>query len=117
MKPKVRWFDDWFAIDEIAPGLFGIGEPKYHQINWNYLIVGQERALLFDTGPGLRDITPVVGSLTKLPVTALLSHLHYDHTGNFHRFADRALPDLPLLRACDQGWCVHGTRRYVPRQP
>jgi hydroxyacylglutathione hydrolase len=43
--PKVRWFDDWFAIDEIAPGLFGIGEPKYHQINWNYLIVGQERAL------------------------------------------------------------------------
>ena len=37
--PDVRWFDDWYAIEEIAPGLFAIGEPKYHQINWNYLIV------------------------------------------------------------------------------
>ncbi len=100
-KPTIRWFDDWYAIEEIAPGLFGIGEPKYHQINWNYLIVGRERALLFDTGPGLRDITSVVASLTDKPVTALLSHLHFDHTGNFHRFADRALADLPILRACE----------------
>jgi hydroxyacylglutathione hydrolase len=99
--PNVRWFDDWYAIDEVAPGLYGIGEPKYHQINWNYLIVGDERALLFDTGPGLRDISPVVASLTDLPVTALLSHLHFDHTGNFHRFADTALADLAILRACE----------------
>jgi hydroxyacylglutathione hydrolase len=106
-KPNVRWFDDWYAIDEIAPGLYGIGEPKYHQINWNYMIVGSERALLFDTGPGLRDITPVVASLTDLPVTALLSHLHFDHTGNFHRFADTALADLPILRACERDGLFH----------
>jgi hydroxyacylglutathione hydrolase len=106
-KPKVRWFDDWYAIEEIAPGLFGIGEPKYHQINWNYLIVGRDRALLFDTGPGLRDITPVVTSLTDKPVTALLSHLHFDHTGNFHRFADTALADLPILRVCEKDGLLH----------
>jgi hydroxyacylglutathione hydrolase len=99
-KTDIRWFDDWYAIAEVAPGLFGIGEPKYHQVNWNYLIVGEEQALLFDTGPGLRDITPVVASLTDRPVKALLSHLHFDHTGNFHRFPDRALADLPVLRAC-----------------
>jgi glyoxylase-like metal-dependent hydrolase (beta-lactamase superfamily II) len=99
----VSWFDDWYVIDKIGSGLFGIGEPKYHQINWNYLIVGHDRALLFDTGPGLRDITPVVTSLTDKPVTALLSHLHFDHTGNFHRFTSRALADLPILRACETG--------------
>lgn len=104
---NIRWFDDWYAVEEIAPGLYGIGEPKYHQINWNYLIVGDERALLFDTGPGVRDITPVVQSLTDRPVTALLSHLHFDHTGNFHRFADTALADLPILRSCETDGLFH----------
>lgn len=98
----VRWFDDWYAVEAVRPWLHAIGEPKYHQINWNYLIVGSERALLFDTGPGIRDIAPVVASLTDLPVTVLPSHLHYDHTGNLHRFADIAMGDLPILRACER---------------
>ena len=34
----VRWFDDWFAIENIVPGIHAIGEPRFHQINWNYLI-------------------------------------------------------------------------------
>ena len=100
LAPGVHWFDDWYAIEEIAQGVFAIGEPKYHQINWNYLICGGERALLFDTGPGLRDITPVARSLTSLPVTAMPSHLHFDHTGNLHRFDDIVIADLPILRAC-----------------
>jgi hypothetical protein len=79
-KPNIRGFDDWYAIEEIAPGLFGIGEPKYQWLNWYYLIVGRDRALLFDIGPGIRDITPVVMSLTDKPITALLSHLHFDHS-------------------------------------
>jgi glyoxylase-like metal-dependent hydrolase (beta-lactamase superfamily II) len=103
----VRWYDDWYAIEEIAPGLFGIGEPKYQWLNWNYLVIGRERALLFDTGPGVRDIAPVVASLTDKPVTALLSHLHFDHSGNFHRFEDTALADLPVLRACEKDGVFH----------
>ena len=39
----VRWFDDWFAIETIAPGVHAIGEPRFHQVNWNYLIEGQQR--------------------------------------------------------------------------
>jgi hydroxyacylglutathione hydrolase len=99
-KPNVRWFDDWYVIDEIAPGLYGIGEPKYHQTNWNYLIVGGERALLFDTGPGLRDISPVVASLTDRPVTALLSHLHFDPYRQFSslcRYGARRSADLARM--------------------
>ncbi|CAN5455864.1 hypothetical protein BH10PSE7_BH10PSE7_08620 [soil metagenome] len=107
LAPGTRWFDDWYALTDIAPGITAIGEPRYHQFNWNYLICGTERALLFDTGPGLRDIVPVVASLTKLPVTAMPSHLHYDHTGNLHRFPDLAMADLPILRACEIDGTFH----------
>jgi hydroxyacylglutathione hydrolase len=96
----VHWFDDWFAIETVAPGVTAIGEPRFHQINWNYLVEGDTGALLFDTGPGVRDISVVVQSLTAKPLTVLPSHLHFDHTGNLHRFADVALADLPELRAC-----------------
>lgn len=98
----VRWFDDWFAVREVAPGIHAIGEPRFHQINWNYLVIGGQRALLFDTGPGVRDILQVVKALTTLPVTAMPSHMHFDHTGNITRFPDVALADLPVLRAFER---------------
>lgn len=105
----VRWFDDWFAIESIAPGIHAIGEPRFHQINWNYLIEGQRTALLFDTGPGVRDISEVVRALTRLPVIAFPSHLHFDHTGNLHRFQNIAMSDLPVLRACMRDGVFHAT--------
>jgi hydroxyacylglutathione hydrolase len=105
----VRWFDDWFVIENIAPGIHAIGEPRFHQINWNYLIEGQHTALLFDTGPGVRDISEVVRALTKLPLIALPSHMHFDHTGNLHRFQNIALADLPVLRDCMRDGMLHAT--------
>lgn len=105
----VRWFDDWFAIEDIAPSVHAIGEPRFHQINWNYLIQGQDTALLFDTGPGVRDISEVVRALTDLPLITLPSHMHFDHTGNLHRFLNIALADLPVLRACMRDGLLHAT--------
>ena len=95
----LRWLDDYFVVADLGSNTFAIGEPRYGQCNFSYLIIGSERALLFDTGPGVRDIAPIVRELTSLPVEALPSHLHFDHTGNLVRFADVALPDLPALRA------------------
>jgi hydroxyacylglutathione hydrolase len=94
----LRWFDDYYVVGDLGNGAFAIGEPLYGQCNFSYLIVGSKQALLFDTGPGVRDISVVVRALTALPVEVLPSHLHFDHTGNLSRFTDIALPDLPPLR-------------------
>ena len=98
-----RWHDDYFTVDLIAPGIWAIGEPRYLQQNVNYLVVGETRALLFDAGAGVRDINTVVTSLTDLPVVFLPSHFHYDHVGNGLQFAQRAVVDLPWLRARARG--------------
>jgi glyoxylase-like metal-dependent hydrolase (beta-lactamase superfamily II) len=102
LAPGVTWFDDWYALHRIVPGLTAIGEPRYHQRNWSYLIDGTGQALLFDSGPGLRNIAPVVDALTAKPLTVLPSHLHYDHVGNLHRFSTIAMADLPRLKALER---------------
>lgn len=101
--PGVRWFDEYFIVQVIDPRTFAIGEPRYHQQNFNYLIAGSERAVLFDAGAGLRDIRPVVKALTDRPVTFVPSHFHFDHVGNEVTFERVAVVDLPQLRARAEG--------------
>ncbi len=96
--PLTRWHDDYFTIQEIASQTFAIGEPRYWQQNYNYLIVGDERALLFDAGPGIRDVRRVAEALTDKPIVFLPSHFHYDHVGNRITFNEIAVVDLPYIR-------------------
>jgi hydroxyacylglutathione hydrolase len=93
-----RWFDDYFIVETIDSATIAIGEPRYYQGNYSYLILGAQRAVLFDAGTGLRDILPVVHSLTDLPVTVIASHLHFDHVGALGRFDKTAVLDVPSLR-------------------
>ena len=63
------WFDDYYTIHKIDERTFAIGETRYYQLNFNYLILGDGRAVVFDAGTGQRDIGAVVASLTDLPIT------------------------------------------------
>lgn len=97
-EPGATWFDDYYTVFEIDERTFAIAETRYWQRNFNYLIVGDDRAILFDGGPGVRDIRGVVRSLTDLPVVFTPSHFHYDHVGNGVEFESVAMVDLPYLR-------------------
>jgi glyoxylase-like metal-dependent hydrolase (beta-lactamase superfamily II) len=83
---RVSIGDSWFEVYRVAPGVFAIYEPHQAEETISYLIVGQKRALLFDTGMGISDIKRVVAELTKLPVSVLNSHTHDDHVGGNWEF-------------------------------
>ena len=100
LAPEIAFEDDWYAVQTIDERTFAIGEPLYHQQNWSYLIVGDACSLLFDTGSFCRDITGVVRRRTHGALTALPSHMHFDHLGNVTKFESVAVADLPMLRAC-----------------
>ena len=94
-----RMVDDYWAVQNIDANTYALGEPRYYQANYSYLIVGGQRALLFDAGSRTRDINGVVANLTHLPVTVMPSHLHFDHTGGIAPFTSVAMIDLPDTRA------------------
>ncbi|MGP3968086.1 MBL fold metallo-hydrolase [Streptomyces sp. 6N223] len=68
----------WFSVREAGPGVYLIAEPGH--VN-SYLVVGEDVALLYDTGMGIRNIGDEVQALTSLPLLVVNSHHHYDHRG------------------------------------
>lgn len=91
--------DDWFQVYESAEGVYSIVEPNQFQETISHLILGDERAILFDTGLGLFPIRPVVERITDLPVTVLNSHTHFDHVGGNAEFASILAVDTEYTRA------------------
>lgn len=83
---------------EILPGVWHL-EEDYRV--YCTLVQGAEKALLFDTGQGRRDLAAYVAETVPTPCLVVNSHGHSDHVGGNFRFplvyAHRA--DWPLLTA------------------
>lgn len=94
---------DWFEVYQIAPGVSAIYEPHQWQEVISYLIEGEHRALLFDSGNGIADIEEVVAALTDKPVFVLNSHTHYDHVGGNFAFDRVYGMDTAFTRARESG--------------
>jgi len=100
---RINSADPWFEVYEIRQGVFAIYEPHQFEEVISYLILGEKRALMFDTGMGIGKISRVITKLTSLPVTVLNSHTHFDHTGGNAEF-DRILDlDTPFTRKNTKG--------------
>lgn len=99
--------DGHWRVQPIAPDTYAIGEPADAPDNYEYLLVGQKRALLIDSGATDRDIHPALAGLTRLPIVVVPTHLHYDHTNGLRHFDDVALVDLPETRGRVRDGKVH----------
>src|SRR3954469_4520618 len=100
---RVKVSDAWFEVYKPAPGVFAIYEPHQSEETIAYLITGDSRAILFDTGMGISDIKKITEELTKLPVLVLNSHTHDDHVGGNWQFDTVYGMDTEFTRANAKG--------------
>lgn len=80
--------ENWFTIDKIDENTYCISEYRHWEEPHCYLLNGSERSLLIDTGLGICDIHEEVEKLTDKPVTAVATHIHWDHIGGHRYFPD-----------------------------
>jgi glyoxylase-like metal-dependent hydrolase (beta-lactamase superfamily II) len=111
---RIRISDPWFEVYKVAPDTFAIYEPHQSEETISYLILGKEKALLFDTGMGISDIRKIVEELTKFPVIVLNSHTHNDHVGGNGQFDTIYSMDTDFSRHNAQGSSVDAQAEIAP---
>ncbi|AKA70403.1 MBL fold metallo-hydrolase [Clostridium scatologenes] len=79
---------DWFTIDHIDKDTHIVSEYRHWEETHAYLLNGTERSLLIDTGLGICNIYDEVIKLTDKPITAVATHIHWDHIGGHKFFHD-----------------------------
>lgn len=91
--------DDWFDVEKITEYLFAISEPRHYEHTVVYLLIGNDRAILIDTGCGVGNLRRVVEQLTSLPITVVNTHTHLDHLGSNRQFSEIVMFDHPRSRS------------------
>jgi glyoxylase-like metal-dependent hydrolase (beta-lactamase superfamily II) len=122
---------NWFRMTDVTQRVFRIEEPCVHPyLSANmYFVRGRDVDLLVDTGMGLVPLAPALPLTQGKPLIAMATHIHLDHVGSLHEFAERAGPrqsaaafatmpaevtyegalaklDVPVTRLPSPGWTV-----------
>ena len=105
---RVESADPWFSVYQIRTNIFAIYEDKHFQEVISYLITGEKKALLIDTGLGIGDIRAVVNALYDGEIIVTHTHTHFDHIGGDWQFDEVNIPDNPVA--------VNRARRGLSRQ-
>ncbi len=61
----------WFTVQRIDEQTFAISEYGHWEKVHSFLLLGQQKAALIDTGLGISNISEVTRRLTPLPVSVL----------------------------------------------
>ncbi len=109
---KLDLDSEWFTGYRLPANVCVFYEMPYEQDACCFLILGREKALLWDTGMGIDHLRPLVEKLTDLPVVVLNSHDDFDHIGGNAEFdevwcydadnAVRHLTDGPTAEEIDE---------------
>lgn len=86
--------ENWFTIEKIDNTTFAISEYKHWEEAHSYLLLGNDKALLIDTGLGIANIKRIVDKITSLPIIVATTHVHWDHIGGHKYFNNIAVHNL-----------------------
>ncbi len=99
----LRVADRWFERRSVGDGITFLTEPHAHPLLrcniWH--VRGRDRDLLVDTGLGVASLRDEIADLVDRPLTAVATHVHYDHVGSLHEFDDRRIHRLEVEPMAD----------------
>jgi hydroxyacylglutathione hydrolase len=102
-----------YPYKEIAPNTYEIGEFDCASM---FLLIGDEKAMLIDTGIGIGDLKGFLRTLTDKPLMVVYTHDHADHIGGAGAFEQGYIHpnDMPdFARGGGIGLSVEGRSGYV----
>jgi len=118
---RVQVKDAWFEVYRVAANTYAIYEPHQSEEVISYLILGKQKAILFDTGMGISDIRAVVDELMKkgginppLHLIVLNSHTHNDHVGGNWEFDTIYSMDTDFSRQNAKGSLADAQAEIAP---
>jgi glyoxylase-like metal-dependent hydrolase (beta-lactamase superfamily II) len=94
---------DWFQVYKVLPDVYVFYEPYQYEEAISTLLLGEEEAVLIDTGCGIGDIRSAVEEITEQPITVLNTHAHNDHVAQNYLFEEIAMLDHPWSHEAQRG--------------
>ena len=96
--------DPWFTVTELDPKTFAISEYGHWEKVHSFLLLGEEKAALIDTGLGIDHIKRITDQITELPIIVLTTHVHADHIGSHGEF------NTIYVHEDDADWLMNGIK-------
>lgn len=96
--------DPWFTVEKIDEATFAISEYGHWEKVHSFLLLGDEKAALIDTGLGIDNIKRITDQLTDLPITVITTHVHWDHIGSHGEFDEIYVHEL------EKDWLINGIK-------
>ncbi|OMF78136.1 MBL fold metallo-hydrolase [Paenibacillus glucanolyticus] len=110
-KPYQVVIDDvWFTVSKLDDATFAISEYGHWEKVHSFLLIGDERAALIDTGLGIDNMKRMTDQLTDLPIMVLTTHVHADHIGSHGQYEDI------YVHEAEEDWLVSGIKKLSVEQ-
>jgi len=94
--------DNWFTVRQIDENTYAISELGHWEKVHSFLLLGETKAALIDTGLGIDSIKRITDQLTTLPIDVITTHVHSDHIGSHGEF------ERLYVHEDEESWLVNG---------